>query len=1122
MPETAPQEDEIFEIARKLSDSAERRAYLDAVCSGSFELRGRVENLLKADAQADSFFAATSTALSQCDFVLPVTEVPGDRIGRYKLLQKIGEGGCGMVYMAEQEQPVRRRVALKLIKLGMDTRNVIARFEAERQALAIMDHPNIATVYDGGATEAGRPYFVMELVRGTSITQYADHNHLTTRQRLKLFLQVCNAVQHAHQKGIIHRDLKPSNILVTTNDGVPVPKIIDFGIAKAIEGRLTDQTVFTAFEQFIGTPAYVSPEQATMTSVDIDTRTDIYSLGVLFYELLTGKTPFDTSSLLAAGLDEFRLTIREKEPLRPSTRLRALPENELSTMAANRLLDPLKLISVLRGDLDWIAMKCLDKDRARRYQTANDLALDIEHYLHGEPVTARPPSSSYRMQKFARRNKLALVAAAGLVSTLILATVVSTREAFRARHAELRQEQLNKNVSAEAARAHRAEEALQEQLANSYSAQAQATRWSRRVGRRFDSLELIQKAAAIRPSLELRNEAIACMALTDIREIKGWGKWTNGAAAMAFDGPLGRGACLDKDGTLHIFRASDRFELMQLPGYQSPLRQCVFSHTGEFLAISCGPIGERLEIIDLKTGQVILKRQKPQLRILDFAGDDRLIAISYEDPEQNFPVLVYELATGKLLNTFPTGLLRSDRLLYDLRFNPVDSDRLLTSNWTPTVRVWDWKTGMVIREFEHPDWVQGVAWHPDGEIVASTCADGSVRLWKMSTGTQLATLSGHEWSVVAVSFNPEGNFLLSKGWEGTIHLWDTYSKADLLRMPVWGVTSPFSDKNNRFATLEEDKTFTLREVHAGLGYLPLIAEVASPEVTVYNAFSADSQWLFSTGDRSARVWDARSGKILASQAGGYNGVFPMIDPKDGKLYLCGEPTAEVYRIERDPDRLELKRESTHILSSEQMPFRLPADGSRFSGRTLGLMRFLRLPQPPEPILLSGPGDLRFIEFSPDCTYAAAWANISTNLQIWNLRTGKLTHEFPTEVSTCAMFSPDGTKLIAGDQFQYRCWATTNWAEDWSVPRKISNYGYLAFSPDSRIVALSLNRSAVTLASSDSGSELARLESPEGASKNWMTFSPDGSKLAMTGAGPIELWDLKKIRAELAALKLDWE
>jgi eukaryotic-like serine/threonine-protein kinase len=427
--------------------AAERTAYLDQACAGDVALRTQVEALLKADAQAEGFMESSPAGFDfkrTVQLNIPLTEKPGDRIGRYKLLQQIGEGGCGVVYMAEQEEPVRRRVALKVIKLGMDTKSVIARFEAERQALALMDHPNIAKVLDAGATDTGRPYFVMELVRGIKITDFCDENRLSTTELLKLFIQVCQAIQHAHQKSVIHRDIKPSNILVTVNDGVPVPKVIDFGIAKATQGRLTNHTLFTAFEQFIGTPAYMSPEQAVMTSLDIDTRSDIYSLGVLLYELLTGRTPFDQKELLAAGLDEMRRTIREVEPVKPSTRLtqelvaddvrRRAAKSEIESASSRRRLQE------LRGDLDWIVMKCLEKDRTRRYETANGLAADIQRHLKDEPIVARPPSKLYEFQKTVRRHKFGFAAAAGLMVVLSVGVLVSTLEAVRATRAEQEQE----------------------------------------------------------------------------------------------------------------------------------------------------------------------------------------------------------------------------------------------------------------------------------------------------------------------------------------------------------------------------------------------------------------------------------------------------------------------------------------------------------------------------------------------------------------------------------------------------------------------------------------------------------------------------------------------------------
>jgi serine/threonine protein kinase/tetratricopeptide (TPR) repeat protein len=453
---------EIYDAALEISDESSRRTMLDGTCAGDGELRARVEELLGAYVSAEFFFTNCSNAIATTKGAPDLLDdleniraavlegdpgnLAGSRIGPYKLLELIGEGGCGAIYMAEQDKPVHRRVALKVIKLGMDTKNVIARFEAERQALALMDHPNIARVLDAGATETGRPYFVMELVRGVKITTYCDERNLDARQRLELFVQVCHAVQHAHQKGVIHRDIKPSNILVTMHDGVPVPKVIDFGIAKAVEGKLTDNTLFTAYDQFIGTPAYMSPEQAEMSGLDVDTRSDIYSLGVLLYELLTGKTPFDQKQLIGSGLDEMRRTLREKEPQRPSTMVTSLHNTELTVTAQHRHVEPLKLALILKGDLDWVVMQALEKDRRRRYDTANGLAADVLRYMRNEPVTARPPSRLYRLQKLIQRNKIVFIAGVVVVATLVAGLTVSTWLFLREREARIVQVRLRQEA----------------------------------------------------------------------------------------------------------------------------------------------------------------------------------------------------------------------------------------------------------------------------------------------------------------------------------------------------------------------------------------------------------------------------------------------------------------------------------------------------------------------------------------------------------------------------------------------------------------------------------------------------------------------------------------------------
>jgi len=482
-------EEEIFDAARELA-ADERAAYLAEKCGHDADLRQRIEGMLEADAAAGEFFktavAPSSTILGADTELSASIEKVGDRIGRYKLLQQIGEGGMGLVYMAEQDQPVRRSVALKIIKLGMDTRQVVARFEAERQALAMMNHPHIAKVLDAGATDSGRPYFVMELVRGIPITEYCDKNCLPTRQRLDLFILVCQAVQHAHQKGVIHRDLKPSNILVTLNDGVPWPMIIDFGIAKATNQRLTEKTLFTHFAQMIGTPAYMSPEQAEMSKLDVDTRSDIYALGVLLYELLTGTTPFSSKELLSLGYREMQRTIAEREPLRLSTRLSTMANEERTVVAKNRSVDANALGKLFRGDLDWIAMKCLEKDRTRRYETANALAADIRRHLDCEPVVARPPSKLYEFQKTVRRHKFGFAAATALVLVLILGLAISIWQAVRATKAE----KLADDRLAEAVRARQDAEVI-----SAFMSEVIRSPDPARDGRSIQVVELLDRAA---------------------------------------------------------------------------------------------------------------------------------------------------------------------------------------------------------------------------------------------------------------------------------------------------------------------------------------------------------------------------------------------------------------------------------------------------------------------------------------------------------------------------------------------------------------------------------------------------------------------------------------------------
>ncbi|HMC63325.1 MAG TPA: WD40 repeat domain-containing serine/threonine-protein kinase, partial [Gemmataceae bacterium] len=705
---------------------------------------------------------------------LHAMEKPGDRIGRYQLLQQIGQGACGLVYLAEQQEPVRRRVALKIIKLGMDTKSVIARFEAEQQALALMEHPNIAQVLDAGTTETGRLYFVMELVRGIKITEYCDENHLSTTERLTLFTQVCRAIQHAHQKGVIHRDLKPSNILVTINDGVAVPKVIDFGIAKATNQQpLSDKTVFTAFDQFIGTPAYMSPEQALMTSLDIDTRSDIYSLGVLLYDLLTGRTPFEAGDLLKSGLDEMRRTIREKEPAKPSTRLRTLLEPELTTTAERRRTDPSRLLNTLRGDLDWIVMKALEKDRTRRYETANGLARDIQRHLNNEPVMARPPSTLYRFRKMVRRNKLAFAAGAAVVAALVIGFGVATWFLIRTLAAERQQTSLREQ-------AERAEQGKTEELARTLLAVARASRQTGEPGRRFASLEAIAKAAAIRPSLELRNEAIAALALTDLGPAR-FGRdtpWTgthSAGLATAFDSELRRVALFAQDGSIYVHRVADHAELLHIPPAETNRIAedilLMFSPDDRHLAARYHDGAVRCWQLEPLRLRIDARPRSEFMFSFAFSPDSRWLLAGESSQE----LYVYSLAEAWPSATTDAPMSRPARILKlsiqpDLiAFDPTGT-RLAISGGTP-VQILKWPGGELLRSFSDMNRISSSIWHPDSRQLFVGTWQGTIDVLD-SLQPSSRSLAGHHPVVNWLALHPRGDVLASHSWDGTTKLWE--------------------------------------------------------------------------------------------------------------------------------------------------------------------------------------------------------------------------------------------------------------------------------------------------------------------------------------------------------------
>src|SRR6266567_4635098 len=923
----------------------ERAAWLARACGDDAALRERTEALLSAHAASGSLeHPAVSPALG----ISPLpNERAGDRIGPYKLLQQIGEGGCGVVYIAEQDEPVRRRVALKAIKLGMDTKQVIARFEAERQALAMMDHPNIAKVLDAGATENGRPYFVMELVRGVKITEFCDHNNLPTRERLELFLQVCRAIQHAHQKGIIHRDIKPSNILVTISDRVPVPKVIDFGIAKATQGRLTDKTLFTAFEQFIGTPAYMSPEQAVMTSLDIDTRSDIYSLGVLLYELLTGKTPFDSKELLEAGLDEMRRTIQEKEPERPSTKLSTMVEGELTSTARRRQTEPPKLISSVRGDLDWIVMKCLEKDRARRYETANGLARDLQRHLNHEPVAARPPSTAYRLQKAIRRHKLAFAAGAAVVAALLVGASVSTwkaieasraqHEAENARVAERQQrfaaQQERDSASAaqrfaenERQRADQERLTAQRQFYTADMALAQMAWEQNQVGRLRQLLE--QTAESAERGFEWYYWQR--QAHLELKTLRGHNDGLQGAA-ISPDGQ--RMVTGSDDWTARVWDAATGRELLSMMGHTSPILGVAFSPDGQ--RIATGSRDQTAKVWEAFSGKELLtlKCNSVGVNCAAFSPDGQHIVIGGEDQTAG----LWEAATGKELLR-----LRGHSGGVACAAFSTDGQRIVTGSGDQTAKVWETASGKALFTLKgHGDSIASVAFSPDGQRIVTASADRTAKVWESSGDKELHSLGENDMDIRCTAFSPDGQRIVTAIGDKKVKVWEAAGAEELMTLTghtasmnssdisgcfqvlngawigthVASISSgDFSPDGKRIVTGSQDGTARVWESATGKELLTVRGHVGGVGSL---AFSPDGQRLVTASDdRTANVWDAASGKELLALRGHNHSLSSVAFSPDGQRIVTGsdDGTAIVWEAATGQELLTLKGHSDRVNS----------------------------------------------------------------------------------------------------------------------------------------------------------------------------------------------------------------
>jgi WD40 repeat protein len=1099
--------EEVFHSALE-QPPEDRVSFIEKAAEGDAELQEHVRRLLAAYQRSDELFEEPLSPDIQRELARLKPEEEGERIDRYKLLQEIGQGGFGTVWMAEQLEPVSRRVALKIIKMGMDTREVIGRFEQERQALAMMDHPNIAKVFDAGATPFGRPYFVMELVRGVPITDFADERQLDTRQRLELFADVCAAINHAHQKGVIHRDIKPSNVLVTLHGDKAVVKVIDFGIAKATQGKLTDKTLFTRFEQFIGTPAYMSPEQATMSGLDIDTRSDIYALGVLLYELLTGKPPFDAKSLASAGYEEMRRIIREVDPPRPSMRLSTARGEERTVLARARHIEPAKLCNTVEPDLDWIVMKAIEKDRARRYETANGLALDISRFLLNEPVGARPPSAGYRLGKAIRRNRLAFAAGTVVLSSMVVGLGVATVGLMAARH---ERDAALVAKSGEALQRRAAQEAQRVTRQRAYAAEmngAFEALFTNNLGRARDLLGRQRPRAGEEDLRGFEWRHLWQLCRSD--EIASFNDGTSGGLAFSGDGRL-----LAHGGSTVIVRdVASRSIVAKL---ETSAVTVAFSPTTNLLAsggdnevalwntltwqrVRTLP-GTRHPVLFSPDGQSLVTGEDGGIRVWNTDTWEKVGFCPGEPIAQVWSTLLGAVAfspDGKLLFTpghrrgvkggqfqlwdFPAltpieSLSHSKPVLWSSAFL-TDGKRFLTGQYSGALCVWDLSQGRIVETLtrEHSGGISGIVVSKNGKTFVTASADHSLIIWDSFDIRPLTRLRGHLDQVGSLALSPDGLLLASSAADGTVNLWDTSRRVEerYLRNSKYivGVSSDskalLAVPDERIGLVEPERSSILRWELSRDNAVKRIDSTAKRKTHVADlpemkwkswlskpfAFHPDgTHFAIARSDGRIEVWNALDGLRVDEWTSPGQALSAATFSPDGKSLATGTIDGAVIVWEMDSHREIVRFDGTgdavHHLT-------FAPDGKLLVCAGSSAIRVWDLGRKGPATIISQPGEeVIWAAISPNSQSLASCSLGESDVTLWELPSGKMRTRLRghAQMVDNADFAPDGRTLATcGRDMRVKLW-NVDTHQEIATLRFDGSCRTVRFSPDGRNLAV---------------------------------------------------------------------